>query len=81
MVIIETNNNKYNVTNKEFRKLINSYKDELGLFDSIYFLENDFSVWYDYIIECLSDFYDFDENEEIKNKDYIKKKISEIVHY
>ena len=81
MVIIETNNNKCTITNKEFRKLINSYKDELGLFDSIYFLENDFSVWYDYIIEYLSNFYDFDENEEIINKDYVKKKISEIVHY
>ena len=81
MVVIETNNNKCTITNKDFRKLIISYKDELGLFDSIYFLESDFSVWYDYIIEYLSNFYDFDENEEIINKDYVKKKISEIVHY
>ena len=81
MVIIETNNNKYTITNKEFKKLMNSLKDELSLFDLIYYLESNCNVWYDIIIEYLSQSYDLDENEEIINKDYIKKKISEIVHY
>ena len=81
-ITIELKNQKIILSYKDFKSFIKDLKKEIGVFDSIYYLENT-NNFYDYIIEYLLENcdYNIDDNEEIKNKEEIKKEIIKIIHW
>ena len=79
------NNNNVKMNNKQFKTFVKNTVDEIGMFDSIYYLNEcdiNNNFWFDALSEELGMIDDYElDSYEVMNKEEIKKELQKIIHW